>query len=124
VISLLEEQIDISNLGGTMRLGLSETVLKGECRLKEIYGSNLVYERHRHRYEVSNQYRKQLSDASLNLCGFTADNSLVEAVEWPDHPWGIGVQFHPEFISKPIKPSPIFTSFVEACLSYAGKNAE
>jgi CTP synthase len=115
VISLLEEQRDIKVMGGTMRLGRQESLLVPGTRLREIYGRDRIYERHRHRYEVSNQYRSRLEEAGM-LVGATApDGSVVEAVEWPDHPWGIGVQFHPEFTSRPPAAGPLFESFVAVC---------
>ena len=122
VVSLLEEQIDIALLGGTMRLGRSETVLQGDCILRKLYGRGVIHERHRHRYEVSNQYRQALADGGLIICGLTPDGNLVEAVQWPNHPWGVGVQFHPEFTSKPIEPSPLFAGFIGASLEHAGKD--
>jgi CTP synthase len=122
VVSLLEEQVDVRAFGGTMRLGIGETRLAAGTRIHEAYGTDAIYERHRHRYEISNAYRKALSDAGLIIGGVTQDGSLVESVEWPDHPWGVGVQFHPEFLSKPGKPGPLFSSFLAACL--AGKPAE
>jgi CTP synthase len=117
VVSLLEEQVDIKTYGGTMRLGRSDTHLKPGSRIHAAYGAEVISERHRHRYEVSNQYRKGLEDAGLILSGLTPDATLVESVEWPDHPWGVGVQFHPEFKSKPLSPSPLFSSFITACLA-------
>ncbi len=116
VVSLLEEQVDIKAYGGTMRLGLSATKLSPGTRIEEAYGKEVIFERHRHRYEVSNAYRKALQDGGLVVSGLTPDNALVECVEWPDHPWGVGVQFHPEFMSKPKAPSPIFSRFIKACL--------
>jgi len=116
VVSLLEEQVDVQTYGGTMRLGRSETHLKENTKIWHIYGSDVIFERHRHRYEVTNNYKDQLTSSGLMLNGFTPDGSLVETVEWPEHPWGIGVQYHPEFLSKPFKPHPLFKSFVEACL--------
>jgi CTP synthase len=116
VVSLLEEQVDIKAYGGTMRLGKSDSHLKPGTRIREAYGSEVISERHRHRYEVSNRYRKELEDAGLVVSGLTPDASLVESVEWPDHPWGVGVQFHPEFKSKPTAPSPLFSRFIAACL--------
>jgi len=121
VISLLEEQIDVKAYGGTMRLGASNTYLQEHTHIREIYGAAIISERHRHRYEVSNRFLSDLSGAGLVVGGYTQDRALVEAVEWPGHPWGIGVQFHPEFKSKPIAPNPLFSSFVEACLDY-GQN--
>jgi CTP synthase len=117
VVSLLEEQVDVKAFGGTMRLGIGETRLKAGTRIHDAYGTDAVYERHRHRYEVSNAYRKALTDAGLIIGGVTQDGSLVEAVEWPHHPWGVGVQFHPEFLSKPGKPAPLFYGFLAACLA-------
>jgi len=117
VIDLLEEQVDITLLGGTMRLGLSESHLNGGSRISSIYASETIFERHRHRYEVSNSYRNALTESGLLIGGLTQDGSLVESVEWPDHPWGIGVQFHPEFVSKPDTAHPLFKSFVRACMN-------
>jgi CTP synthase len=117
VVSLLEEQVDIKAYGGTMRLGKSDSHLKPGTQIHEAYGSQVISERHRHRYEVSNRYRKELEGAGLVVSGLTPDASLVESVEWPDHPWGVGVQFHPEFKSKPTAPSPLFSRFIAACLA-------
>jgi CTP synthase len=116
VISLLEDQIDVKAYGGTMRLGASPSRLVQGKQLHRIYGSDEISERHRHRYEVSNIFRQELTEAGLIFSAFTSDGSLVEASEWPDHPWGIGVQYHPEFKSKPVSPHPLFSSFVEACM--------
>jgi CTP synthase len=119
VISLLEEQIDVKNYGGTMRLGASKSRTLPGTRIREMYGSEIISERHRHRYEVSNLYRAELARAGLVFSSFTMDDALVEATEWPDHPWGVGVQFHPEFKSKPVAPHPLFAGFVAACLKHA-----
>ncbi len=121
VISLLEEQVDVKNYGGTMRLGKSETWLLDKTKIKDIYGEKVIFERHRHRYEVSLKYRDELVQKGLIVGGVTPDENLVEAVEWPEHPWGIGVQFHPEFLSKPVIPHPLFKSFVKAALQYGKK---
>ncbi len=118
VISLLEEQIDVKSYGGTMRLGASPSRTVPGSRMRAIYGQEVISERHRHRYEVSNLYRPRLSEAGLLFSAFTLDGALVEAAEWQDHPWGLGVQFHPEFKSKPVQPHPLFASFVAACLSH------
>jgi len=123
VVSLLEEQVDIKAFGGTMRLGRSDTHLKKGSRVHEAYGTEVISERHRHRYEVSNQYRKDLEEAGMIVSGLTADGALVECLEWPDHPWGVGVQFHPEFKSKPLAPSPLFSRFIAACLAAQEKTA-
>jgi CTP synthase len=117
VVSILEEQVDIKAYGGTMRLGRSDTHLLPGTHIHAAYGAEVISERHRHRYEVANHYRKDLEGAGLIVSGLTPDASLVESVEWPDHPWGVGVQFHPEFKSKPLAPSPLFSHFVTACLA-------
>jgi len=117
VISLLAEQVDIETFGATMRLGRSESRLEEGTLINVAYGRKIIYERHRHRYEVSSIFREALKQAGLILSGFTADSVLVESIEWPEHPWGLGVQFHPEFKSKPIEPHPLFSSFIAACIN-------
>ncbi|MDR1901152.1 MAG: CTP synthase [Treponema sp.] len=114
VISLLEDQVDVKNYGGTMRLGKWDAVAEQDSKLERAYKQTNIHERHRHRYEFSNKYRKEMQESGLRLSGFTPDRSLVEAVEWPDHPWGLGVQFHPEFKSKPTAASPLFREFIAA----------
>ncbi|MBB6480468.1 CTP synthase [Spirochaeta isovalerica] len=116
VVTLLEEQVDVTAFGGTMRLGLSKSKLEKGTRIEKAYGSSEAWERHRHRYEVNNKYKQQLMDAGLVISGYTPDGSLVEAVEWSDHPWGVSVQFHPEFTSKPVKAGPLFKDFVKASI--------
>ncbi|MDR0639272.1 MAG: CTP synthase [Spirochaetaceae bacterium] len=114
VISLLEEQIGVKNLGGTMRLGAQVSIIEGGSHLAGAYGKDTIKERHRHRYEFSNQYRSEMTGSGLKIAAFSPDKSLVEAVEWPDHPWGVGVQFHPEFKSKPTAAHPLFRAFIAA----------
>jgi CTP synthase len=114
VISLLEDQVDVKEYGGTMRLGKSVSVAEPGTRIWAAYGEAKVMERHRHRYEFSNKYRQEMTESGLRLAAFTPDGSLVESVEWPDHPWGVGVQFHPEFKSKPTAASPLFRDFIAA----------
>ncbi len=114
VISLLEEQIDVKNYGGTMRLGKSETVAVEGSRIFAAYGEKHIWERHRHRYEFSNQYRGDMTDSGLDITALTPDRGLVECVEWPEHPWGVGVQFHPEYKSKPTHAAPLFRDFIAA----------
>ncbi|MCX7025055.1 MAG: gamma-glutamyl-gamma-aminobutyrate hydrolase family protein [Spirochaetes bacterium] len=121
VVSLLEEQVDVRNYGGTMRLGRSESVLKEGTRVREAYGTASIHERHRHRYEFSNAFRADLEKAGLRISALTPDGGLVESCEWPDHPWGVGVQFHPEFKSRPVAPRPLFAKFIGACTAYGGK---
>jgi CTP synthase len=114
VVSLLEEQINVTNYGGTMRLGAMETVAEDGTHILAAYGEKHISERHRHRYEFSNQYRGEMVSSGLILAAFNPDGSLVECVEWPNHPWGVGVQFHPEFKSKPTAASPLFREFINA----------
>jgi CTP synthase len=114
VVSLLEEQIDVKNYGGTMRLGKWDTVAEPGTLILNAYKNKNIQERHRHRYEFSNKYKKEMTDAGLKIAAYTPDGSLVECVEWPDHPWGLGVQFHPEFKSKPTAASPLFRDFIAA----------
>ena len=105
-----------TDLGGTMRVGAYDAVLKANSRVAQIYGSNTISERHRHRYEVNIGYRRQLEDHGLVFSGLSPDGLLPEIVEIPDHPWFIGVQFHPELKSRPFEPHPLFTSFVKAAV--------
>ena len=100
--------------GGTMRLGAYDATLKDKSRVAEIYGSTTIEERHRHRYEVDIKYREKLEEAGLCFSGMSPDGRLPEIVEWSDHPWFIGVQFHPELKSKPFEPHPLFADFVRA----------
>jgi CTP synthase len=105
-----------SDLGGTMRLGAYECVLEPGSQVREIYGKDMISERHRHRYEVNVNYREAFEKAGLRFSGMSPDGVLPEIVEYPDHPWFVGVQFHPELKSKPFDPHPLFTSFVKAAL--------
>jgi CTP synthase len=105
-----------TDLGGTMRVGAYDAVLKANSRVAQIYGSNTISERHRHRYEVNIGYRRQLEDHGLVFSGLSPDGLLPEIVEIPDHPWFIGVQFHPELKSKPLEPHPLFASFISAAV--------
>lgn len=117
VIHIMDEQKNIEQKGGTMRLGLYPCRLESDSRCHEIYGKELIYERHRHRYEFNNAYRKQLSQAGLKIAGLSPDERLVEIVEIPEHPWFVGVQFHPEFKSRPNKPQKLFADFIRASLN-------
>lgn len=114
VIDLLPEQKDIEDLGGTMRLGLYPCKLADQSLAMRCYEDELVYERHRHRYEFNNEYREQLEAAGLFISGTSPDGRLVEIIELPNHPWFLAVQFHPEFTSRPNRPQPLFKHFVEA----------
>ena len=97
-----------------MRLGAYDATLKEGSKVAEIYGTTAIDERHRHRYEVDTAYREQLEKAGMCFSGMSPDGTLPEIVEWPDHPWFIGVQFHPELKSKPFAPHPLFKDFVRA----------
>ncbi len=119
VIDLMPDQRDVVDKGGSMRLGAYACKLKRGSRAEEIYGRSEISERHRHRYEFANEYREQLEAAGLVLCGTSPDETLVEMVELSDHPWFIGCQFHPEFLSKPTAPHPLFASFIAASLANA-----
>ncbi len=116
VIDIMPEQKEITEKGGTMRLGLYPCKLADGSRAKAIYKEDLIYERHRHRYEFSNEFRKAMQEAGLVLSGLSPDERLVEIVELSDHPWFIGVQFHPEFKSRPNRPHPLFADFIRASL--------
>lgn len=116
VIHIMEEQKNIDQKGGTMRLGLYPCRLSSDSKVHSIYGSELIYERHRHRYEFNNAYRTALTKAGLKLAGLSPDERLVEIIELPDHPWFIGVQFHPEFKSRPNRPHKLFADFIKASL--------
>jgi CTP synthase len=120
VISLLEEQVDVKSYGVPSRLGKSESMLLKDTKIFAAYGKEKITERHRHDYEISNKYRKDLMDSGLILSAFTPDESLVESVEWSDHPWGVGVLFDPEFKSKPNAANPLFRDFIAAAKSKAG----
>ena len=110
----LERRGEDSELGGTMRLGAQEIRLRRESRMRAVYGTDIISERHRHRYEFNNTYMDPLQDAGLQIAGKTLDGTLVEVVEVPDHPWFIGCQFHPEFMSTPRDGHPLFMGFIEA----------
>jgi CTP synthase len=121
VIDLLPEQKEVADLGGTMRLGADPIKLHDGSRAREIYGEAVVYERHRHRYEVNNLLRKRLQSAGLRIAGTSPDERLVEAVELDGHPFFVASQFHPEFKSRPERPAPLFRGFVAAALERAAQ---
>ncbi len=116
VIDLMEEQVDVTEKGGTMRLGVYPCKVMEGTRTHAAYGADMVDERHRHRFEFNNKYLKALTDAGLIIGGTSPSGSLVEIVEVPDHPWFVATQFHPEFKSRPTNPHPLFSAFVEASL--------
>jgi CTP synthase len=114
VIDIMESQKTVHDKGGSMRLGAYPCALKEGTKAREVYGKALISERHRHRFEVNNHFRDTLEKAGLTFSGTSPDNVLVEIIELKDHPWFVGVQFHPEFQSTPKNPHPLFTAFVAA----------
>ncbi|MEX1042735.1 MAG: CTP synthase [Pirellulaceae bacterium] len=117
VICLLDEQKNITDMGGTMRLGVQPCKLEGNSRAYQAYGEETVDERHRHRYEFNNAYREAFNQKGMKFSGLKPDGSLVEILELEDHPWFLAVQFHPEFKSKPIKSHPLFAGFIGAAIA-------
>jgi CTP synthase len=128
VIDLLPEQKEVADLGGTMRLGADPIKLHEGSRARAVYGEAVIYERHRHRYEVNNLLRKLLERAGLRISGTSPDERLVEVVELPDgeggHPFFVASQFHPEFKSRPERPAPLFRDFIAAALAHAAQRGE
>jgi CTP synthase len=118
VVCLLDDQAHITELGGTMRLGLYPCVLTEGSRARDAYGTDTISERHRHRYEFNNEYRQRFGEAGLLFSGTSPDRKLVEVIELPGHPWFLAVQCHPEFRSKPTRSHPLFRSFVKASLDH------
>ena len=122
VIDLMPEQKDITQVGGTMRLGQYPCVLNEKSKAFAAYNQQIIHERHRHRYEVNNDFRDQLQEGGMMLSGMSPDSRIVEMVEITDHPWFVASQFHPEFKSRPNKPHPLFAGFVKSALEYSQKN--
>jgi CTP synthase len=120
VIDLMPEQRDVAKLGGTMRLGSYPCKLMPGTKAHQAYGEQVVYERHRHRFEFNNEYRELLQDAGMVFSGISPNGRLVEIVELDDHPWFVASQFHPEFRSRPQRPHPLFREFVTAAISASG----
>ena len=118
VISLLEEQKKVENLGGTMRLGSYPCILKKGTKAHKAYGRDSIHERHRHRYEFNNKYKVKMETSGLVISGTSPNGRLVEIVELADHPWFVGCQFHPEFRSKPDQAHPLFREFIKASLAH------
>jgi CTP synthase len=112
----LEKRLAGGDLGGTMRLGSYQAKLAPGSRVAEVYGNTEIVERHRHRYEVNMEYRARLEATGLRFSGVSPDGLLPEIVEYEDHPWFIGVQFHPELKSRPFEPHPLFQGFIAAAL--------
>jgi CTP synthase len=122
VVHLMEDQKNVEGLGGTMRLGAYKCSLKEGSKAFRAYG-NLpeVSERHRHRYEINNGYRDRLEATGMKVTGVYQEKNLVEIMEIEDHPWFVGVQFHPELLSRPLRPHPLFNDFIRAAKEIAGK---
>ena len=118
VIALLDEQIDVTEKGGSMRLGAWPALIKPGSKAHAAYGSTEIAERHRHRYEFNSSYRERMEAMGLVISGTSPDGSLVEIIELRDHPWYVAVQFHPEFLSKPETPHPLFRDFIKAALGH------
>ncbi|RLD11304.1 MAG: CTP synthase [Chloroflexota bacterium] len=121
VIDLMPDQRDITDMGGTMRLGLYPCKLQPGTIAAKAYGTDFVQERHRHRFELNNAYRDTLEEAGMRFSGLSPDNRLVEIAEFSDHPFMLGTQFHPEFLSRPYRAHPLFVAFIEAVQNYAEK---
>jgi CTP synthase len=118
VISLLEEQKDVTNKGASMRLGTWPTKITENTLAFQVYGKNEIFERHRHRYEFNQKYRQEMEEKGFVISGTSPDGTLVELIEIKDHPWFLACQFHPEFQSKPNHPHPLFKGFIAACLAH------
>jgi CTP synthase len=116
VIDLMADQQDVEDKGGTMRLGVYPAKLAEGSLARRLFGEELIYERHRHRWEVNNRYRRDLEAAGLRLSGLSPDGRLVEVIELPSHPFFIASQFHPEFTSRPDAPHPLFAGLIAAAL--------
>jgi CTP synthase len=115
----MPDQRELEDKGGTMRLGLYPARLTPGSKAAAVYGQELVYERHRHRFEVNNRYRQMLEAAGMVLSGQSPDSRLVEIVELRDHPWFVASQFHPEFKSRPDRPHPLFDGFIASAIAVA-----
>lgn len=118
IIALMPDQNGVEDIGGTLRLGSYPCILDPASKARELYGLDEIHERHRHRYEVNNDFRAALTEHGMKLCGISPDGRIVEMIEIPDHPWFIATQAHPELKSRPNRPHPLFKGFVEASLKY------
>ncbi len=117
VIDFMPGQSEIIDKGGTLRLGAYPCIIGAGSKMEKCYGTREIYERHRHRYEFNNDYRDCLSACGLTVSGISPDGKLVETVELTDHDFFVGVQYHPEFKSRPNKPHPLFRGFIEAAIT-------
>ena len=118
VIHIMPDQDEVTDLGGTLRLGSYPCILADQSKAYELYGEKEIHERHRHRYEVNNEYRDAFVENGMMLSGCSPDGRIVEMIEIPSHPWFIATQAHPEFKSRPNKPHPLFKGFIKAALDY------
>ena len=118
VICLLDEQRSVTDKGGTMRLGAQPAKLRSGSKAAKCYGTEAISERHRHRYEFNNAYRQQFEAGGMVVVGTSPDGALVEVIEIPEHPWFVGVQYHPEFKSQPTRPHPLFAGFIGAAVAH------
>jgi CTP synthase len=119
VIDLMEDQKEVNEKGGTMRLGSYPCVLKDGTKVKDIYGVEKISERHRHRFEFNNKYLDQYQESGMIAAGINPNENLVEIIELINHPWFVGVQFHPEYRSTVANPHPLFVEFVRAAKTYS-----
>ena len=122
VIHLMPDQDGIEDIGGTLRLGSYPCVLNKDSKAYALYGTETIHERHRHRYEVNNDYRTVLQEHGMMLSGISPDGRIVEMIELPEHPWFVATQAHPELKSRPNRPHPLFKGFIEASLDYQEKH--
>jgi CTP synthase len=120
VVCLMDSQRQVTDMGGTMRLGAYPARLREGSRAQQAYGATEISERHRHRYEVNNAYRDLLAEHGMRFSGLSPDGHLVEILEVPEHPWFLGVQFHPELKSRPMRAHPLFASFIRAAMQRRG----
>ncbi|MFN2302238.1 MAG: glutamine amidotransferase-related protein, partial [Anaerolineales bacterium] len=120
IIDLMPDQHDVTTKGGTMRLGLYPCHLLPGTKARQAYQTEMVEERHRHRFELNNTFRPELKDAGMLCSGISPDNRLVEIIEIKNHPFMLGTQFHPEFLSRPNRPHPLFVAFIEAICAQKG----
>ena len=118
VIALMPDQDGVEDIGGTLRLGSYPCILDKSSKAYELYNQETIHERHRHRYEVNNDYRNALSEHGMLLSGLSPDGRIVEMIELPSHPWFLATQAHPELKSRPNRPHPLFSGFISAALSY------
>jgi CTP synthase len=119
LIDLMEEQKKLHTKGGNMRLGQWRTLLKEGSRAQQVYGQTEIVERHRHRYEFNRAYQERLEEKGMVFSGVSPEGDLVEVIELKDHPFFMACQYHPEFLSKPNQPHPLFRAFIAASLSYS-----